>query len=162
MDRPKKYPINKPINDPPDEFKGLQSMAELLDNRFRIPGTNIRFGIDGIIGLVPYVGDVATFIVSGYLITILARKGASGMLVLKMLFNILVDGVVGTIPFLGDILDFRIRANTKNVNLMLEHYQEGQHQGSAWWVIILILLIVVALVALSVWVIWKVLFWIVS
>ncbi len=158
---------NKPekhqsINNTPEEFKGLNAMAELLDNRFRIPGTDIRFGIDGIIGLVPYVGDVATFIVSGYLITILARKGASGMLVLKMLFNILVDGVIGTIPFIGDILDFRIRANTKNVNLMLEHYEEGQHQGSAWWVIVLILLIIIGLIALSIWVVWKILFWIVS
>jgi hypothetical protein len=144
----------------PEEFKGLNSMAEILDNRFQIPGTDIRFGIDGIIGLIPYVGDVATFIVSGYLITILAQKGASGMLVLKMLVNILVDGVIGTVPFIGDIFDFRIRANTKNVNLMLEHYEEGQHQGSAWWIILLILVMIVGLVILSAWVIWKILFWI--
>ncbi|MEM6377702.1 MAG: DUF4112 domain-containing protein [Bacteroidota bacterium] len=152
----------KPENQPLDEFKGLNSMAELLDNRFKIPGTDIRFGIDGIIGLIPYVGDVLTFIVSGYLITVLARKGASGMLVLKMLFNILFDGVIGTIPFLGDILDFRIRANTKNVNLMLEHYEEGRHQGSAWWVIILIVLMILGLIALSVWVVWRILYWIVT
>ncbi|MEO0339637.1 MAG: DUF4112 domain-containing protein, partial [Bacteroidota bacterium] len=49
------------VQETPEEFKGLTSMAEILDNRFRIPGTNIRFGIDGIIGLFPYIGDVVTF-----------------------------------------------------------------------------------------------------
>ena len=137
-------------------------MAEILDNRFRIPGTEIRFGIDGIIGLFPYIGDVVTFIISGYLVTVLARKGASGMLIVKMLFNILFDGVIGTIPFIGDILDFRIRANTKNVNLMLEHYEEGKHQGSAWWVILLIILIIIALIVLSVFVVGRVIYWIFS
>jgi hypothetical protein len=146
----------------PQELEHLNGLADILDNRFRIPGTSIRFGIDAIIGLIPYVGDVLTFIVSGYLLILLARKGASGMLILKMLWNILFDGVMGTIPLLGDILDFRIRANTKNVNLMLEHYEEGQHQGSAWWVIILILILVILLIALSVYVVWRVLYWVVT
>ena len=144
------------------ELKGLNTMAEILDNRFRLPGTQFRFGLDGIIGLFPYIGDVATFLVSGYLIIIMVRKGASGMLVLKMILNIFVDGAIGTIPFLGDIFDFRHRANTKNVNLLLEHYGEGKHKGSAWWVIILVILMLIALIVLSVYVIGKVVYWVFS
>lgn len=147
---------------PPKELEGLTTLAEILDNRFRFPGTNFRFGIDAIIGLIPYVGDVLTFIISGYLLIWMARKGTSGMLVVKMMGNILFDGVLGTIPFVGDILDFRIRANTKNVNLMLEHYEEGRHQGSAWWVIILIFVLLILLIALSVYIVWRILYWIVT
>lgn len=146
----------------PKELEGLATLAEVLDNRYRIPGTNIRFGIDAIIGLLPYIGDVLTFTISAYLLFLIARKGASGMLVIKMLGNILFDGVVGTVPFVGDLLDFRIRANTRNVNLMLEHYEEGQHQGSAWPVMIMLLLLVILLIALSAYVVWRILYWIVT
>lgn len=143
-------------------LKGLNQMADFLDNRFRIPGTQIRFGVDALLGLFPYVGDVATFLISGYLVAVMARKGASGMLILKMLWNIFLDGAIGTIPFLGDLFDFRHKANTKNVNLMLEHYEEGRHGGSAWWVLIMILLILIVLIVLSVYVVGRVLYWILS
>ena len=146
----------------PTELKSLNVMAEILDNRFRFPGTQFRFGIDAIIGLIPYLGDVLTFLVSGYLIIVMVRKGASGMLVLKMLLNIFIDGAVGTIPFLGDLFDFRHRANTKNVNLLMEHYNEGKHQGSAWWVIIFVIIMLIALIVLSVYVIGKVVYWVFS
>lgn len=146
----------------PAELERLNKLAEFLDNRFRIPGTQIRFGMDALLGLLPYIGDVLTFLISGYLITVMSRKGASGMLVLKMLFNIFVDGAIGTIPFLGDLFDIRHKANTKNVNLLLEHYEEDKHQGSAWWVVIMIFLLLVALIGLSVYVVWRVMYWIIS
>ncbi|HKK75947.1 MAG TPA: DUF4112 domain-containing protein [Saprospiraceae bacterium] len=146
----------------PAELEGLAALAEVLDNRYRIPGTNIRFGIDAIIGLIPYIGDVLTFIISVYLLFWMVRKGASGMLVIKMLGNILFDGVMGTLPILGDLLDFRIRANARNVDLMLEHYEEGQHQGSAWPVVIMLLILVILLIALSAYVVWRVLYWVFS
>lgn len=146
----------------PKELEGLAALAELLDNRYRIPGTNMRFGIDAIIGLIPYIGDVLTFMISTYLLFWMVRKGASGMLMIKMLGNILFDGVMGTIPLLGDLIDFRIRANARNVDLMLEHYEEGRHQGSAWPVVILLLLLVILLIALSAYLVWRVMYWVFS
>lgn len=152
----------KPSEAAPEDLMGLAQLAELMDNRFRIPGTQWRFGFDAILGLFPYLGDVLPFLISGYLVLVMSRKGASGMLVVKMIGNILIDGVLGTIPLLGDIFDFRYRANIKNVNLLLEYYEEDQHQGSAWWVIILLILVILGLVALSVYVIWRILYWIVT
>lgn len=134
----------------------LDSSAEVLDNKFRIPGTQIRFGVDAIIGLFPYAGDVITFLVSGFLVLIMARYGISGKLVLKMLGNIWIDGMFGTVPVLGDIFDLRYRANLKNVNLVKEYIAEGRHQGSAWGIILLVLFSLLLMLALSVFVLWKV------
>ncbi len=133
------------------ELVWLDDMADLLDNRFRIPFTQFRFGVDAILGLFPYVGDVFTFTISAFLIFVMGRRGASGMLAVKMIGNILVDMAVGIVPFIGDIADFRIRANRKNVDLMLEHYQEGRHRGSAWPVVFAMLFLLVGLTAASIY-----------
>lgn len=138
------------------ELRWLEGAADLLDDRFRLPGTSFRFGMDAIIGLVPYVGDVISFILSGTMVMVMARRGASGRLLMKMLGNIFVDGAVGTIPLVGDFFDIRFRANKKNINLLLEHYQEGQHKGSAWPAILFVLFILAALLILSVLVIGKI------
>ena len=132
-------------------------MAEFLDDRFRIPGTQIRFGLDALVGLVPYVGDVITFLVSGFLIVVMARRGASGRLLILMLGNLFVDGTLGTIPVLGDLFDWRYRANKKNVRLLLAHYGEGRHRGSAWPVIGLVILVLAGLLILSFWVVGRIL-----
>jgi hypothetical protein len=139
----------------PKSILWLDRSAEILDNKFRIPGTNIRFGIDAVIGLFPYVGDVLTFMISGFLVIIMARYGISGKLVLKMLGNIWVDGMFGTVPLVGDVFDLRYRANLKNVHLVKEYISEGKHRGSAWGTIFLILLILFLMLALSVFVLWK-------
>ena len=144
------------------ELAWIDSAASFLDNRFRIPGTNIRFGIDFLIGLVPYIGDVVGFAISGLLVMVMARKGASGMALVKMVGNVWIDGAIGAIPLLGDLFDLRYRANLRNLQLLKEHYAEGKHQGSAWPVVFLILLSLFALIALSVWVVWKALYWIFS
>jgi hypothetical protein len=141
---------------------GLAQLAELMDNRFRIPGTQIRFGFDSILGLFPYLGDIIPFLISGYLVLVMSRKGASGMLAVKMVGNILVDGILGTVPLLGDIFDFKYRANIKNVNLLLEHYEKDKHQGSAWWVVMMLAIILLAMVGLSIYVVYRILYWIVT
>lgn len=139
------------------EHKWLDRASTLLDNQFRIPGTDIRFGADFLIGLVPYAGDLISFGISGLLVLVMARKGASGMVLVKMIGNIWLDGMVGTIPILGDIFDLSFRANRRNLNLLREHYQEGAHRGSAWWLLFLVLGVLFLMVFLSIWVIWKIL-----
>lgn len=139
------------------ELTWIDTAAAILDNRFRIPGTNIRFGIDFLIGLIPYVGDVLSFAISGLLVIVMARRGASGMALVKMVGNIWIDGALGAIPLLGDLFDLRYRANLRNLRLLKEHYTEGKHRGSAWPVVILLLLVLFALIGLSVWVVWSVL-----
>ena len=123
------------------DIKWVGIVTDWMDNRLRIPGTNIRFGLDFLIGLVPVVGDLASFAISGLLLTGMARHGASGMLILKMIGNVLLDTLVGSIPMLGDLFDLSYRANWRNLKLFKEYYEEGAHQGSGWWVVLLILAI---------------------
>ena len=120
----------------PKELYWIDQASDLLDSKFRIPGTNIRFGLDFIIGLVPYAGDVVTYGFSSILVLSMVRHGASGMVVIKMLWNILLDATIGSIPLLGDLFDLHFKANRKNFELLREHYEEGQHQGSAWPVVL--------------------------
>ena len=140
----------------PPELKSLDFISDLLDSRFRIPGTDIRFGLDSLVGLVPYVGDLTTFGVSGAMIISMVKHGASGMLVVKMLWNILIDTLFGAIPLIGDIFDFRFRANRKNFELMKEHYEQGEHQGSGTWVLVLVVILLIALFSFMLWAVWKI------
>lgn len=130
-----------------------------MDDRFRIPGTDIRVGLDALIGLAPGVGDVIGFAVSGVLILHMVRYGASGMLVVKMLWNSFLDALLGAIPLLGIFFDIGYRANRRNLRLLEEHYEEGKHQGSAWWVIALLIVVLLALLALLVFVLARLLGW---
>lgn len=138
----------------------LDKTADLLDNRFRIPGTDIRFGLDFLIGLIPYIGDVIGLAISGVLLLVMARNGASGMVALKMAGNILLDAVVGVFPLVGDLFDLGYKANRRNVNLLQEHYREGRHQGSALWVILLVLFALAAAFFLMIFAVWQVFSWI--
>lgn len=122
-------------------LKEISYLAKLMDAQFRIPGTDIRFGLDGIIGLIPGAGDLSTFAVSGYMLLLMARNGASGYVLARMVVNILVDVIVGAIPLIGDLFDIVFKANMRNLRLMQEHYQEGRHRGSAMKIIVPVLII---------------------
>ncbi len=129
----------------------LGRLAKLMDAQFRIPGTDIRYGLDGIIGLIPGAGDLSTFAVSGYMLWIMANNGASGFVLARMTLNILIDAIVGSIPFLGDIFDIAFKANMRNLRLMQEHYQEGRHKGGAWKVIVPVLVILFLIIVAIIW-----------
>jgi len=132
-------------------LKNLNYLAKLMDAQFRVPGTNFRFGLDGLLGLVPGAGDLSTFAVSGYMVWIMARNGASGYILARMVLNILIDSVIGAIPLIGDLFDIAFKANMRNVKLMQEHYQEGRHRGSAWKVAIPVLLVVLLIILGIIW-----------
>jgi hypothetical protein len=140
-------------------LKNLDALAKLMDSQFKIPGTNIKFGLDALIGLVPGAGDFATFLVSGYMITVLANNGASGFVLARMLLNVVIDSLVGAIPVLGDIFDVAFKANQRNMKLMQQHYVDGRHKGGAWKVIIPVLLLLLILVGLLAWLAYKLFVW---
>lgn len=133
-------------------MKDMEHLAKLMDAQFRIPGTNFRFGLDALIGLVPGVGDISTFAVSGYMLIIMARNGASGYLLARMVLNVLIDAIIGMIPLLGDIFDIAFKANIRNLRLMQQHYAEGRHRGSAWKIIIPVLIVLFAIIAGIIWI----------
>ena len=96
----------------------LETLANLLDTAILIPGTNIRFGADAIIGLVPGLGDLVTTALSLYIVREAGALGAPRHLVLRMLGNVAVDGILGVVPLAGDVLDVMWRANRRNMDLL--------------------------------------------
>jgi len=120
--------------------KHLERIALLMDQSIRIPGTEIRFGLDPVIGFFfPVAGDAIGAIVSAYIVLVSVKYGLPKIVIARMVFNIAADFVVGSIPFLGDAADFVWKVNTRNLRL-LNKYASGK-RGSFWsdwaWVLIL-------------------------
>ncbi|QEC51199.1 uncharacterized protein DUF4112 [Anseongella ginsenosidimutans] len=112
------------------DLQFAERLAKLLDTSVRLPGTRFRFGLDPLIGLFPFVGDIITLVMSLLLVAIALRNGAGGKLVVMMIGNILVDTLGGSIPLIGAIFDFFYKSNTKNLELLREHILEKKHTGS--------------------------------
>jgi hypothetical protein len=93
-------------------------IANVLDQLFRVPGTKLRFGLDGILGLVPFAGDLVTGLLGAYGLVVAQQLGAPGSIQIRMLLNLLVDTGIGAIPLLGDLFDFAFKAHTRNARLL--------------------------------------------
>jgi hypothetical protein len=96
----------------------FEMLAKLLDVAFILPGTSIRYGVDGIIRLIPVVGDLLATAFSLWLVREARALGAPWHVTARMLGNVAVDGVVGIVPFAGDAFDVLFRANMRNVRLL--------------------------------------------
>ena len=96
----------------------LDAVAKLLDIAFILPGTNIRYGIDGLIGLIPVVGDLIATALSLWLVNEARALGAPWHVTARMLGNVAFQGVVGTVPIAGDAIDVLFRANMRNARLL--------------------------------------------
>jgi len=125
-----------------------------MDSAYRVPGTQIRFGWDPIVGLVPGAGDVVT---ASFAVTILyhaCRLGVPGVVLIRMVLNVLIDLAAGIVPFVGDVADVAWKSNTRNVALLEQHERPGVKPTSGDWAIVLAAIVVVcgalALVLLSV------------
>jgi len=115
-----------------------------MDSAYRVPGTQIRFGWDPIVGLVPGVGDVAT---ASFAVTILYHAyllGVPKVVMGRMLLNILLDLAVGLVPFAGDIADVAWKSNSANLALLERHERPGVKPTSGDWAVVLLAIVVVA------------------
>jgi hypothetical protein len=140
-------------------LKWVESVARLMDTRFKIPGTNFRFGLDPILGLIPVLGDISTFAVSGALVLTMAQHGASRNLVIRMVVNIILDLIIGSIPIIGALFDFGFKANDRNVRLLKAHYEEGKYQGKGTGFLITVFLILLGALALVMYGLIKLIIW---
>ena len=139
------------------DFLWLDRISSLLDNKFNLWG--FRFGVDPLLNLIPYAGQVVSFGISLVMIIFMFRNGVGSKVVAKMLVNILLDAVIGAIPFVGYIFDFFFKANRKNMTLLREHYFENKHQGSAKGIIVTILIVLFILCAATFIFFWFVARW---
>lgn len=102
----------------------LDHFANLMDSRFQVPGTRLRFGLDGLIGLIPVVGDATAAVLGVYMLSEAVRIGAPGSIVRRIGGNILLDFLLGLVPVAGDALDFVFKANERNVALLRRYAQD--------------------------------------
>jgi|SRR5688572_5332740 hypothetical protein len=100
-----------------DELERLEQLANLLDARFTVPGTSIRFGVDSVLGLIPALGDAAGLFASLYIMTRLERLGLPRWTRRRMLANVAIDALAGAVPLLGDLFDVAFKANRRNIAL---------------------------------------------
>ena len=107
----------------------LAKLEHLFDRAYRLPGTDFRFGLDGILGLIPGIGDAGTAIVSSVIVADAYKSGARKRTLLKMAKNVGVDFLVGSIPLIGDLIDFGYKANTKNIKLLRD--ERNRIRGAA-------------------------------
>ena len=105
---------------PQDEarLKRVRLLSRLLDEQFRIPGMKYRIGLDGLLGLIPGIGDAAGALLSTYILYEAIRLGVPRTVLLRMIANIGIDTLGGTIPVVGDIFDMAWKANKKNTALL--------------------------------------------
>jgi hypothetical protein len=119
VERPRAF--GEPITDPYERaqiIKRLDLLARLLDDAFQLPGTRYRIGWDGLIGLIPGVGDTATALLSAYIVWEAKRLGVPKWTLARMLANIGFDILSGAVPVLGDLFDFAWKANRRNLELL--------------------------------------------
>jgi hypothetical protein len=117
----------------------LHSFEILLDEAFRIPGTRIRFGIDGIVGLVPGLGDVLAGILSLVIPLAAWIRGVPYVTLVRMAVNIGIGVLVGTIPIFGDAFDIFWKANRRNYRLLTRHLGEPRRHTWRDWVFLAVI-----------------------
>lgn len=146
--------------DPDAQHRQVRDLARLLDSQFRVPGTQRRFGVDALLGLVPGIGDAAGLALSAGVIVKAIGLGARGATVGRMVGNVAIDAVFGTVPVLGWVFDFVFKANNRNVALLERHVTdptgtEAQSRASIRrtliGAVVGLVLVIVALFALVAW-----------
>lgn len=142
---------------PPDPrgLDALRRWARIFDSAFRIPGTQITFGLDPILGLIPGLGDVASPVFSLFFIWHGVRLGVPKIVLARMVLNAVIDTAVGAVPLLGDLFDFGWKANAWNLALLERHAMPGRRATSGDWLfVILCSLAVITVAAVPILLLW--------
>jgi hypothetical protein len=130
-------------------LKALKHMSRLLDSAFVLPGTQIRIGLDPILGLVPGLGDLVSPLFAIAMLWQGRDLGIPRVVQLRMIFNVAIDALVGMLPIAGDIFDFAWKANDRNYALLERHAYEHRRPTTGDWLFVtglIALLLVIAAV----------------
>ena len=129
--------------------ENLDLLSRLLDEWFRIPGTSIRFGLDGIIGLVPGLGDIIGGLASTILVVAAWVRGVPYVTLARMVVNIGIEVLLGTVPLLGDMFDIAWKANRRNYALIVRHLEQKRQQTWRDWVYLLLIGLILTAIFLA-------------
>jgi len=111
----------------------IDALATLMDTALVIPGTQVRFGLDAVIGLVPGIGDVITTLISLFIVSEARALGAPPLVIARMIGNVALDGLVGAVPLAGDAFDVAFRANRRNMALLRAYLDKVDGRGAPYW-----------------------------
>ena len=128
-------------------------LALVMDNFLKFPGTNFRFGLDPLMGLIPGLGDTGSTIISAMALLAAARRGLPKILLARMSLNILINEFVGIIPIAGDAFSFWFKSNARNYELLKRHTGSARSSTTSDWVFVafvLLALVAILLVSLAV------------
>ena len=147
----------------PVQLPWLRFWADLLDSRFRIPGTDVRFGIDPILSLIPGFGDLASPIFTVVLLVQAVRQHVPRVVMVRMVVNALIDALIGAIPVAGNIGDIFWRSNALNFALLERHARPGRPPTAGdyafvWLIAIALGLLILVPVLVALWlaiVVWQ-------
>ena len=127
----------------PQDLVALRKFALLMDQAFPIPGTNVRVGLDAVIGLIPGIGDVIGGMLSTWIIAGALRHRVPARIIARMVGHVALDLIFGAVPVAGDVFDFFYEENMKNMRL-LEKYRDRRHPPRSASQIALVLGLIVA------------------
>lgn len=151
-----------PLPSDASTLDALRRYAVLLDSQFRVPGTNIRFGLDAIVGLIPGLGDISTPVFAALLLMQGVRMRLPAVVQARMVLNAAIDMLVGFVPIVGDLVDIGFKANLRNLALLERHARRGVPPSRSDYVFVIVCVILLAFVAIApivvlVWVLasWK-------
>ena len=140
------------------QYQKLDKLSWLLDSSIKIPFTNRTIGLDGIIGLIPGIGDVTGGVISGYIILKAIALGVPTLVIMRMVINMIIEGMIGVIPFFGDIFDFIFKSNRRNVRLMKSYLDDPEETASRSGLSVIVFLVALfGIMLLTIWGIFKVL-----
>ena len=115
--------------DPASVRRRVEAMERLLERAFTLPGTNMRFGLDAAVGLVPVVGDLITTAMGAWIVWEARNLGMSKFQLVRMAGNVGIDTLVGAVPLVGDLFDFAFRSNSRNLRI-LKRWIDKHHPGT--------------------------------
>ena len=122
-------------------------LAYIMDDVARVPGTQFRFGLDPLLGLIPGIGDTSSALVSAFALIQAVRLGVPKILLMRMALNVLVNEIIGVVPVVGDAFSFWFKSNARNYEI-IKHHRLGTNapKRSDWLFVIGILLLVFVIV----------------
>lgn len=142
-----------------DSIAFARLLAEVLDRSIRVPGTDIRIGLDPVIGLIPGFGDAIASLAGSLILLLAAQLQVPKIVLIRMSVNIAINGAIGSIPLLGDVFSVWFQSNVKNVALLERHIGASAREstfGDWAFVLGLVLAIISLFVGTLMMVVWLV------
>ncbi len=135
-----------------EKARTSKKISWLLDECIRIPGTNLRFGLDPLLGLLPYGGETVATVFGTAILAQAGRKGVPFATLLKMGGNMILNAAIGVVPFAGDLFSFWFKSNSRNYQLLNTYLDsdDGAEARGGWWPLLLVVGVVLVVLVLNI------------